>query len=173
MSDWVNETMEYCARRLGSGDTSVEAGGGGVTLISPQEEEERGLTSRCGSSSLRVTTCFLISSSEVKSVTSDSECPVYLCCGFLLSDGGLRYWLEVLGLAPPTAPALATLLLSPTLWRATNSVLALSSSDIGTEGRGACRVKYSAFPVLPGDPTLRPFRGSLQSLAALEPLRNI
>ena len=166
--------MEYCARRLGSGDTSVEGGGGGVTLISPQEEKERGLTSRGGSSSLRVATCFLISSSEVKSVTSDSELPVYLCWGFLLTDGGLRYWLEVLGLAPPTAaPALATLLLSSTLWRVTNSVLALSSSDIGTEGRGACRVKYSAFPVLPGDPTLRPLRGSLQSLAALEPLRNI
>ena len=163
--------MEYCARRLGSGDTSVEGGGGGVTLISPQEE--RGLTSRGGSSSLLVVTCFLISSSEVKSVMSDSELPVYFCFGFFLSEGGLRCWLVVLGRAPPTAPALATLLLSATLWRDTNSVLARSSSDIGTEGRGACRVKYSAFPVLPGDPTLRPLRGSLQSLAALEPLRNI
>ena len=71
MSDWVKEAMEYCARKLGFGDTSVEGGGGGVTLISPQEE--RGLTSRGGSSSLLVATCFLISSSDVKSVRSDSE----------------------------------------------------------------------------------------------------
>ena len=88
----------------------MEAGGGGVTLTSPQEE--RGLRSLDGSSSLLLATCRLVSSSEVKSVTSDSEFPVYFCWGFFLTDGGLRYCPEVLGLAPPTAPALATLLLS-------------------------------------------------------------
>ena len=39
MSDWVKDPGEYCARGLGSGDTSVEAGGGGVTLTSPHVDE--------------------------------------------------------------------------------------------------------------------------------------
>ena len=73
MSDWVNGAMEYCWMRV-SGDTSVDAGGGGVRLRSAQDEE-RGLVSgpRPGSSNLRLAFCFLASSSDVKSVRSDSE----------------------------------------------------------------------------------------------------
>ena len=72
MSDWVKETEEYWPRGLGSGLTSVEAGGGGVTLMSPASEDP-GLRRGCGSSSLASLEPCLRSSSALKSVTSDSE----------------------------------------------------------------------------------------------------
>ena len=75
MSDWVKETEEYSPRPRGlaSGLTSVEAGGGGVTLMSPASDEP-GLR-RGGSSSSLATLAppCLRSSSALKSVISDSE----------------------------------------------------------------------------------------------------
>ena len=72
MSDCVKETEEYWPRGLASGLTSVEAGGGGVTLMSPASDDP-GLV-RGGSSSLATLAppC-LRSSSALKSVISDSE----------------------------------------------------------------------------------------------------
>ena len=76
MSDCVKDTEEYWPRGLASGLTSVEAGGGGVTLMSPASDDP-GLVrarSRGGSSSLATLAppC-LRSSSALKSVISDSE----------------------------------------------------------------------------------------------------
>ena len=79
MSDWVKETEEYWPRGLASGLTSVEAGGGGVTLMSPASDDP-GLVrprSRGGSSSLAILAILAPpcrrSSSALKSVISDSE----------------------------------------------------------------------------------------------------
>ena len=96
MSDCVKETEEYWARGLGSGLTSVEAGGGGVTLTSPAEDPglERA-RSREVSSSLRLRSPpSLRSSSEVKSVISDSDVGLYgLVFDLFLKDGGLNKFL--------------------------------------------------------------------------------